>query len=323
MSGAIVQVGFKLFAEGFSPKELVRQAVRAEEVGFDFVEISDHFHPWLDSHGHSGFAWSVLAAIAARTERIELATGVTCPFIRYHPAVIAQAAATTALLSDGRFTLGVGSGERLNEHVVGRGWPPVDVRHEMLRESLEIMRLLWSGGYHSYRGRHLTLEDAQVFDLPETPPAVAVAAGGPRAARLAAEVGAGIFVTEPRAELLSAYSEAGGNGPAYCEVPLAWAPDEASAAKSAREMFRFGPLGWKVQPELPNPINFEAATAFVRDEDMLEVFGCGPDPDRHLAVARQFTDAGYDRLALINAGPDTDGFLDLARDELIPGLRQA
>ena len=316
-----MQVGFKLFAEAFSPKELVRQAVRAEEVGFDFVEISDHFHPWLDSHNHSGFAWSVLAAIAARTERIGLATGVTCPFIRYHPAVVAQAAATTALLSDGRFTLGLGSGERLNEHVVGRGWPAVDVRQEMLRESLEIIRLLWSGGYHSYRGRHLTLEDARVFDLPETPPAVAVAAGGPRAARLAAEMDAGIFATEPRAELVSTYSEAGGSGPAYCEVPLAWASDVESAAKSAREMFRFGPLGWKVQPELPNPVNFEAATAFVRDDDMLEVFGCGPDPARHLDVAQQFIDAGFDRLALISAGPDVDGFLDFAGEHLIQPVR--
>ena len=317
----MVQVGFKLFAEGFTPKDLVRQAVRAEEVGFDFVEISDHFHPWLDNHRHSGFAWSILAAIAARTERIELATGVTCPFIRYHPAVIAQAAATTAVLSDGRFTLGVGSGERLNEHVVGLGWPPVHIRQEMLRESVEIMRLLWSGGYHSYRGKHLTLEDAQVFDLPDTAPAVAVAAGGPRAARLAAELEAGIFVTEPSAELLSAYTDAGGRGPAYCEVPLAWAHEVEVAAKSAREMFRFGSLGWKVQPELPNPVNFEAATAFVRDDDMLEIFGCGPDPDRHLAVVQQFLDAGYNRLALINAGPDTDGFFDFAQDQLIPRIR--
>jgi G6PDH family F420-dependent oxidoreductase len=317
----VVQVGFKLFAENFPPKELVRQAVRAEEVGFDFVEISDHIHPWLENHRHSGFAWSILAAIAARTERIELATGVTCPFIRYHPAVIAQAAATTAILSDGRFTLGVGSGERLNEHVVGRGWPPVHVRHEMLRESLEIIRLLWSGGYHTYRGEHLTLEDAQVFDLPDTPPTIAVAAGGPRAAKLAAELGDGIFATEPRADLVNAYTEAGGSGPSYAEVPLAWAPDEQSAAKSAREIFRFGPLGWKVQPELPNPINFEAATEFVRDDDMLEVFGCGPDPERHLAVAQQFLDAGYDRLALVNAGPDTDGFFDFAREQLISRIR--
>lgn len=159
-----MQLGYKLFAEAYSPQEMVRQAVRAEEVGFDFVEISDHFHPWLDNHGHSGFAWSILANVAARTERVQLATGVTCPFIRYHPAVIAQAAATTALLSEGRFVLGVGSGERLNEHVVGRGWPAVSERHAMFRESLEIIRLLWSGGYHSYDGRYLKLEDAQVFE---------------------------------------------------------------------------------------------------------------------------------------------------------------
>jgi G6PDH family F420-dependent oxidoreductase len=152
-----MKIGYKLIAEAYSPQEMVRQAVRAEEAGFDFVEISDHFHPWFDSQGHSGFAWSILAAVAMRTERIGLATGVTCPFIRYHLAVMAQAAATTALLSEGRFTFGVGAGERLNEHVVGRGWPAVRTRHEMLRESLEIIRLLWSGGYHSYEGKHLTL----------------------------------------------------------------------------------------------------------------------------------------------------------------------
>jgi G6PDH family F420-dependent oxidoreductase len=316
-----VQVGFKLFAEGFPPSELVRQAVRAEELGFDFLEISDHIHPWLESHEHSGFAWSILAAIAARTERIALATGVTCPFIRYHPAVIAQAAATTALLSDGRFVLGVGAGERLNEHVVGRGWPPVSVRHEMLRESLEIIRLLWSGGYHSYRGRHLTIEDAQVFDLPDTAPEIAVAAGGPAAARLGAELGDAIFCTEPKGELVSAYRAAGGAGARYCEVPLAWARDVDTAANSARELFRFGLSGWKVQAELPNPVNFEAATAFVRDDDMREVVGCGPDPARHLEVAQQFADAGFDRLALNPAGPDVDGFLDFAAEHLLEPVR--
>jgi G6PDH family F420-dependent oxidoreductase len=317
----MVQVGFKLFAEGFAPGELVRQAVRAEKTGFDFVEISDHFHPWLPSHGHSGFVWSVLAAIAARTDRIALATGVTCPFIRYHPAIVAQAAATTAVLSEGRFTLGLGSGERLNEHVVGQGWPPVHLRHEMLREAVEIIRLLWSGGYHSYRGAHLTLEDARVFDLPDTPPLVAVAAGGPRSAELAARHGDALFATEPKPELIDAYQEHGGRGPKYAEVPLAWAKDEDTAAASAREMFRFGPMGWKVQAELPNPVNFEAATAFVRDDDMRAAFGCGPEPQRHLDVAKQFSDAGFDRLALINAGPDVDGFLDFAGEHLLEPLR--
>ncbi len=317
-----MKIGYKLIAEAFSPQEMVRQAVRAEEAGFDFVEISDHFHPWFDSQGHSGFAWSMLAAAAARTESIELATGVTCPFIRYHPAVIAQAAATTALLSDGRFTLGVGAGERLNEHVVGRGWPAVGVRHEMFRESLEIIKLLWSGGYHSYEGKHLTLEDARVFDLPETPPRIAVASGGPVSARIAAELGDAIFATEPRPDLTNAYAKAGGDGPKYAEIPLSWAPDEATAVKSAREKFRFGVTGWKVQSELPNPVNFEAATAFVTEDDMNQTFGCGPDAARHLAVAQQFVDAGFDHLALINAGPDPEGFFDFFASELDEPIRK-
>jgi G6PDH family F420-dependent oxidoreductase len=251
-----VKIGYKLFAEAFPPKELVAQAVRAEEAGFDFVEISDHYHPWLFSHDHSGFAWSVLGAIAARTERIELATGVTCPFLRYHPAIVAQAAATTAVLSDGRFTLGVGAGERLNEHVVGRGWPAASARHELLREALEIIRLQWSGGYQSYVGRHLTLEDARVFDLPDTPPRIAVAAGGSEAAQLAAELGDAIF-----------------------------------------------------------------ATAFVTPDDVRGVAACGPDPRRHLEVARQFVDAGFDHLALLNAGPDPDGFFEFFARELAEPLR--
>src|ERR687894_1055464 len=305
--------------EANSPQEMVRQAARAEEAGFDFVEISDHFHPWFDSQGHSGFAWSILAAAAVRTE---LATGVTCPFVRYHPAVMAQAAATTALLSEGRFVFGVGAGERLNEHVVGRGWPAVRARHEMLRESLEIIRLLWSGGYHSYEGKHLTLEDARVFDLPETPPLIAVASGGPASARIAAELGDAIFVTEPRTDITDAYIQAGGDGPRYAEVPLSWAPDEAEAARSAREMFRFGLTGWKVQSELPNPVNFEAATAFITEEDMREVFGVGPEASAPIAVAQQFVDAGYDHLALVNAGPDPEGFFDFFASELAEPLRK-
>jgi len=316
-----MQIGYKLFAEGLSPTELVRQAVRAEQSGFDFVEISDHFHPWLDNHGHSGFVWSILGAIGARTEHIELATGVTCPFLRYHPAVIAQAAATTALLCGGRFTLGVGSGERLNEHVVGHGWPPVDVRHEMLRESLEIIRLLWSGGYQTYRGAHLTVEDARVFDLPPTAPPIAVAVGGSSAAALAAQLGDAVFATEPKAELLRAYHDAGGSGPAYAEVPLAWAPDADSAARSAHQLFRFGLMGWKVQAELPNPVNFEAATAYTTEDDVRATFGCGPDVSAHLRVAQQFVDAGFDRLALINAGPDPDGFFNFFSGELAEPLR--
>ncbi|WFG43641.1 TIGR03557 family F420-dependent LLM class oxidoreductase [Pseudonocardia alni] len=316
-----MQIGFKLFAEAHTPQEMVRQAVRAEEAGFDFVEISDHYHPWLESHGHSGFAWSILAAIAMRTERIGLATGVTCPTIRYHPAIIAQAAATTALLSDGRFTLGVGSGEQLSEHITGHPWPVVGVRHAMLREALEIIRLLWSGGYRTYRGNHLSIEDAQVFDLPDTLPDIVVAAGGPKAARIAGELGDGLFATEPRTDLIDAYTAAGGTGSRWAEVPLAYAGTVDAALESAHRLFRFGPTGWKIQAELPNVRNFEAATAFVRREDMADAFGAGPDVETHVATVKGFADAGYDRLALISAGPDVEEFFSFYEGELAGRLR--
>jgi G6PDH family F420-dependent oxidoreductase len=318
-----VQIGYKLAAEAFGPAELVRQAVLAEQAGFDFVEISDHYHPWLDNQGHSPFAWTVLGGIAAKTSRIGLATGVTCPTVRYHPAIIAQAAATLALLSDGRFVLGVGSGERLNEHVVGRGFPDtVRTRHEMLREALEIIRLLWRGGYQSYEGRHLRLEDARVFDLPEELPLIAVAASGEPSARIAAELGDGLFATEDKPEIVRHYREAGGDGPGYVEVPMAWAPDERTAAKAVLETSRWAVTGWKVMSELPNPVNFEAATTTVREEDILEKFACGNDPARYTEVAQSFVDAGFDRLVMQNAGPDPDGFIDFFQRELNEPLRR-
>jgi G6PDH family F420-dependent oxidoreductase len=316
-----MQIGYKLAAEAFDPKELIRQAVLAERAGFDFVEISDHYHPWLDVQGHSPFAWTVLGAIAAKTERLELATGVTCPTVRYHPAIIAQAAATLALVSDGRFTLGIGAGERLNEHVVGKGFPGVHERQAMLREALEIIRLLWRGGYQNYDGRYLRLEDARVFDLPERLPAIAVAAGGPDAAELAAELGDGLFATEPRADLVERFTAAGGSGPRYAEAPLAWAPDEKSAAQAVHDTSRWALTGWKVMSELPNPVNFEAATTTVTLDDVTGQFACGPDPERHLEVVKPFVDAGFDHVVLMNAGPDPDGFFEFFGAELSGRLR--
>jgi G6PDH family F420-dependent oxidoreductase len=296
--------------------------VRAEEAGFDFVEMSDHFHPWLDAQGHSGFTWSMLGAMAARTERIGLVTGVTCPMIRYHPAVIAQAAATVALLSDGRFTLGVGSGERLNEHVVGAGWPAVHVRHEMLREALQIIRLLWQGGYQTFEGKHLQLEDARVFDLPETLPVIAVASGGRKASELAAEHGDGLFVTEPREDLVTAFRDAGGSGPLYAEVPMSWAADEESAVAEALEKSRWALTGWKVMSELPNPVNFAAASATVKEDDIRGQFSVGPDPDAHVQQVQPYVDAGFDHIVLQNAGPDPDGFIDACAGGLIERVRR-
>lgn len=316
-----MKFGYKLASEAFGPAELVRQAVAAEAAGFDFVEISDHYHPWLDVQGHSPFAWSVLGAIAARTEKVGLATGVTCPTIRYHPAIIAQAAATVSLLSDGRFSLGVGSGERLNEHVVGAEYPSVRHRQVMFREALEIIRLLWTGGYHSYDGEYLQLDDARVFDLPEVLPDIVVAAGGPEAAHLAAEYADGLFTTEPNPDLVDAYRGAGGTGPRYAEMSVAWAPDANDAADAALRTNRWGVTGWKVMSELPNPVNFDAATGTVRREDMLENFVCGADPEAYLDLARTHAEAGYDHLVYMNAGPDPDGFISFFRNELLDPLR--
>ncbi|MFB9237778.1 TIGR03557 family F420-dependent LLM class oxidoreductase [Plantactinospora siamensis] len=316
-----MQLGYKLAAEGFGPADLIRQAVRAEEVGFDFVEISDHYHPWLDVQGHSPFAWTVLGAIAAKTSRIGLATGVTCPTVRYHPAIIAQAAATLALVSDGRFTLGIGAGERLNEHVVGQGFPSVRGRHERLREALEIIRRLWSGGYQSYEGRHLRLEDARVFDLPEQLPVIAVAASGDASARIAAELGTGLFATEPKAELVEAYRRFGGAGPRYAEAPMAWATDEKQAVQAALKTSRWAVTGWKVMSELPNPVNFEAASATVTEEDIRQQFAVGPDPEPFVAKVKTYLDAGFDHIVLQNAGPDPDGFLDFFASDLAGPLR--
>nr|WP_296066668.1 TIGR03557 family F420-dependent LLM class oxidoreductase [uncultured Actinoplanes sp.] len=311
-----MKLGFKLMAEAFGPKELIRQAVKAEQAGFDFVEISDHYHPWLDSQGHSPFAWNVLSAIAMRTDTLRLATGVTCPTVRYHPAIIAQAAATLAIISDDRFTLGIGAGERLNEHVVGQGFPSVRGRHERLVEALDIINLLWQGGYQSYEGKHLQLEDARVFDLPDRLPVIAVAAGGKDAAELAATHGGGLFVTEPREDLTSAYTAAGGSGPRYAEVATAWAPSAETAVQAAHRTARWSVTGWKVMSELPNPVNFEAASETVRPEDIRDKFAVGPDPQPYVEAVRSYAEAGYDHIALLNAGPDQDGFLDFFAKEL-------
>lgn len=318
----MVQFGYKLMTEEHSPQALLRNARRAEEAGFDFLAISDHYHPWISEQGHAGFAWSILGGIAAQTERVALMTAVTCPFLRYHPALIAQAAATIAIMSGGRFTLGLGAGEQLNEHVVGHGWPAVPLRHEMLVEAIEIIRLLWQGGKHSYEGDHLTLEEAQLFDLPEQSPAIVVAAGGPDAARLAADMGDGMIATEAEAALIHAWEEAGGGtGAKYAEIALCWADDEDSAIKLAHERFAWSVTGWKVMAELPNVDHFEAVSRLVHPADVAAQVPCGPDPERHIAAVQQYLDAGFDHLILTGIGPDQEGFLRFWQEQLAPRLQ--
>ena len=315
-----MQIGYKIATEAFDPKQVVEQTVLAERAGFDFVELSDHYHPWLETQGHSGFTWSMLGTMAGATSTIGLATGVTCPSFRYHPAIIAQAAATVQILSDNRFTLGVGAGERLNEHIVG-DFPGVRKRHERFREALEIIRLLWEGGYQSYDGIYFELDDARVFDLPDQLPVIAVASSGSASATIAAELGTGLFATEPKGSIVEAYEQAGGEGPKYAEVPMAWAPDEDTAVKAVLETSRWALTGWKVMSELPNPVNFDAASATVRAEDVVQQFAVGPDPEKYVQHVQQYVDAGFDHIVLQNAGPDPEGFVDFFTRELEGRLR--
>ncbi len=319
----MTRFGYTLMGEGHDPRSLVRNAVLAEQAGFELAVFSDHYHPWLPSQHHSPFTWSVLGAVAQATERMELATMVTCPIIRYHPAIVAQAAATVAVLSEGRFTLGLGAGERLNEHVVGAGWPPAEVRHEMLAEAIEVIRLLWSSpGYVSHRGRHFTVEDAKVFDLPETPVEIFVAASGDESVALAAGAADGVCSTDPDAELVANYVAAGGQKEAtWAQIPLSWHVDEDKAIEQAHDQFRFGYQGWKVMAELPNPVNFAAATETVTPELVAEKIPCGPDPERHVAGIRQYIDAGFGHIAVVQVGDDQEGFLRFWTDEVLPRLQ--
>lgn len=313
--------GYTLSSEEHGPRQLVRNAQRAEELGFDFVSISDHFHPWMTSQGHSPYAWSVLGAIAAATTRVDITTAVTCPYIRYHPAIIAQAAATIACMSGGRFSLGVGTGENLNEHVVGVTLPPPRIRRKMLREAIEAMRSLWSGGVRSYAGEHVRIDRARVFDLPDAPPKILVAAAGPTGAKLAAKHGDGIFATEPKPSIVDAWRKNGGKGPAYAEIALCYAPNVDEARRIAHERFRFGVLGWKLLSELPSFPNFEAATEHLRPEDVGRAIACGPNPAVHLALIEKYREAGFDHLVLVGVAEEQKGFIDFCRREIHSALR--
>lgn len=312
--------GYTLFCEGNDPRDLVRAGVEAEAAGFDDLVISDHYHPWLPEHSHSPFAWSVLGAVAHATERARLATMVTCPIVRYHPAIVAQMAATIGVMSDGRFTLGLGAGERLNEHVVGDGWPPVEQRHQMLDEAIDIIQGLWRGRYFSHRGPYFTVEDARVFDLPPQDIDLFVAASGPASVELSIKAG-GLCTTDPLPELVQTFTGAGCDpSKTWTQIPLSWHESEDMAIKLARERFRFGMPGWKVMSELPNPVNFDAATQFVRDEDVAEKIPCGPDPERHVEGIKQYVDAGFEHVAVAYLGDDVGGFLDFWTREVLPRL---
>ncbi|MEW6154360.1 MAG: TIGR03557 family F420-dependent LLM class oxidoreductase [Actinomycetota bacterium] len=314
------ELGYALSSEEHRPADLVANAHRAEEAGFGFAVISDHFHPWTDQQGQSPFVWGVLGAIAHATERIEVGTGVTCPTVRLHPAIVAQAAATTADMFGGRFFLGVGSGENLNEHVTGARWPSVDVRLEMLEEAVEVMRALWEGGLTSHHGRYYTVENARIYTLPERPPPVHVAASGPKAAQLAARIGDGMVGTSPDRSTLAAFESGGGAGkPRFGQLGVCWAADEETARRTALQWWPNMAVPGQLSQELPLPAHFEQAAKLVRHEDM-EVIPLGPDPERHLEGLRSYFDAGYDRVYVHQIGPDQEGFFRFYQREVLPKL---
>lgn len=315
---ATVNVGYALSSEEHPPNDLVRYARLAEQAGFTFALISDHFHPWVDAQGHSPFVWSVLGAIAHTTERLELGTGVTCPTIRYHPAIIAQAAATVAAMMPGRFFLGIGTGENLNEHILGDRWPAHDLRLTMLEEAVEVIRLLWQGGSQTYRGKHYTVENARLYTLPNTLPRIIVAASGPHAAEAACRFGDGLCSTSPDSKIINAFTAAGGHGPRYAQVTVCWAASEAEAKRTAYQIWPNAGLSGELSQELPTPTFFEQATSTVTEEQVAKTVICGPDPQRHMDAINKYVDAGFDHVYVHQVGHDQEGFFNFYQREILP-----
>ncbi len=318
-----IQFGYKLSSEEFTANELVRLARAAEERGFSFALISDHYHPWTDREGQSPFVWSVLGGIARETSTLAVGTGVTCPTMRIHPAIVAQAAATTASMMPGRFFLGVGTGENLNEHILATRWPETEVRQEMLSEAIDVIRLLWQGGLKSHYGRHFVVENARIYSLPPEPPPVVVAAGGPKSAKIAGRLGDGLVVTEPSRELIEAFRRAGGTGkPCYAEMTVCFARDEQSAARTAREIWPIAALPGVLQRELSLPSHFEQSAKLVTEEMIASGVPCGPDPEKHIRALRRFMEAGYDRICIHQIGPEQEPFMDFYAREVLPRVAE-
>ncbi|HET7431864.1 MAG TPA: LLM class F420-dependent oxidoreductase [Nocardioides sp.] len=316
--------GYTLMTEQSGPRELVGHAAAAERAGCDFEVISDHYFPWLEEMGHAPYAWSVLGAVSQVTERVELMTYVTCPIMRYHPAVVAQKAATIDLLSDGRFTLGLGAGENLNEHVIGAGWPPVNVRHEMLEEAVRIITALFDGGYVNFSGDHFRVDSAKVWDLPVNPVPIAVAVSGEQSVQTFAKLADHLIAVEPKAELVGQWDAASGqtHSRKIGQLPVCWGRDRDASIARAHELFRWFGGGWKVNAELPGPAGFAGASQFVTEDDVADSIPCGPDVDAIVQAVRAFEDAGFTDVALVQIGDESQrDFLEVAQRELLPALR--
>jgi G6PDH family F420-dependent oxidoreductase len=315
--------GYTLMTEQAGPRALVSHAAAAERAGFDFEVMSDHYFPWLTEQGHAPNAWATLGAVTQSTEHVELMTYVTCPTMRYHPAVVAQQAATVQLLSGNRFTLGLGAGENLNEHVVGRGWPPVNVRHEMLVEAVEIIAALFDGGHVNFAGDHFRVDSAKLWDLPDIRVPIAVAVSGEQSVRRFAPLADAMIAVEPTAELCDGWDRAGRSGTRkIAQLPICWDTDRDAAITRAHEQFRWFAGGWKVNAELPGPAGFAAATQFVTRDDVAENIPCGADADEVASAVKPFLDAGFTDVALVQIGGDhQEPFLTAAQERILPALR--
>jgi G6PDH family F420-dependent oxidoreductase len=327
---AMTRFGYTLMTEQSGPKDLVQYAVSAEQVGFDFEVSSDHFSPWLAAQGHAPNAWTVLGAVAHATERVELFTYVTCPTMRYHPAVVAQQAATLQILADGRFTLGLGSGENLNEHVVGKGWPTIRRRQDMLREAIQIIRELWSGELVDWRGEYFEVDSARLWDIPDVPVAIAAAVSGQKSIETFAPLADHLIAVEPDADLVDSWHDARratglpGDVRVVGQIPISWDPDRDAAIARAHEQFRWFGGGWQVNADLPTTAGFAGATQFVRPEDVADSIPCGPDLDAIVDAVRAYWEAGFTDIALVQIGDEMqDAFLKEAASPLLAALRAA
>jgi G6PDH family F420-dependent oxidoreductase len=314
-----MKIGYFLSSEETAPAELVRQASLAEEAGFEGLWISDHYHPWNDEQGHSAFVWSVIGAIAYATSNMKVTTAVTCPTVRMHPALVAQAAATSALLLEGRFALGLGSGEALNEHILGDRWPEADERLEMLEEAVEVIRKLWQGGMQSHRGRHYRVENARIYDLPEQTPPILISGFGPKATELAARIGDGFCTVAPVKEAVDTVLEQGGEEKLIAGAfKVCWDEDERRARETAYRLWPNDALPGELSQVLPTPAHFEQASQLVTEDQVAESIPCGPDLDAHLEKIGEFEEAGFDEVYVQQIGGNHERFFELYSQEILP-----
>ena len=314
-------LGYTLSSEEHSPNDLLEYAARAEAVGFDFLSISDHYHPWTSEQGESPFVWSTLGGVAAVTESVDVGVGVSAPIMRMHPAIYAQAAATAAtMFEDREFYFGVGTGENLNEHVLGDHWPEHEIRVEMLREAIEVIDKLWTGEQVSHRGDHYTVENARLFTLPEERPPICVSAYGERAAKAAAEVGDGFWSVGPQ-EVIDTWEEHGGDGPRLCQLQACVADTEAEAVSTAYEQWPNSALTGELSAILPTPAHFEQAVEMVSEEDIAEgSITTSPDPEDHIDSIQEALDTGYDHVYVHQIGDDQEALFELYEEAVLPSF---